>query len=112
MRGLGPVVNWAWVFPGGRRGQALGGESGVGSASPRGSGLGEEAGRRPACGLLPDGARRLCQKAQEDGAPAGVRGKFGHVADAIGEGDGGGPTSEQGPEPLRRLASRVVVVEG
>ena len=40
------------------------------------------------------------------------RGKFGHVADAIGEGDGGGPASEQGPEPLRRLASRVVVVEG
>ena len=97
MRGLKPVVNWAWVFPGGRRGQALDGESGVGSASPRGSGLGEKAGRRPANGLLPGGARRLRKQAQEGGAPAGVRGKFGHVADAIGEGDGGGPASEQGP---------------
>ena len=31
---------------------------------------------------------------------------------ALGKGDGGGPASEQGLKPLRRLAARVVGVEG
>ena len=34
----------------------------------------------------------------------GKGGKLGHVADACGEGDGGGPATEQGQKPLRRLA--------
>ena len=38
--------------------------------------------------------------------------KLGHVADSCGEGDGGGPATEQGQKPLRRLTARVVVVEG
>ena len=39
-------------------------------------------------------------------------GKLGHVADALGEGDGGGPASKQARKPLGGLKARVVVVEG
>ena len=39
-------------------------------------------------------------------------GEIGHVADALGEGDRGGPAPEQGLKPLRRLPARVVCVEG
>ena len=35
----------------------------------------------------------------------GKGGKLAHVADACGEGDGGGPAPEQGQKPLRRLAA-------
>ena len=38
--------------------------------------------------------------------------KLAHVADAGGKGDGGGPASQQGQKPLRRLTARVVAVEG
>ena len=38
--------------------------------------------------------------------------KLAHVADAPGEDDGGGPATEQGQKPLRRLPARVVAVEG
>ena len=38
--------------------------------------------------------------------------KLAHVADALGEGDGGGPASQQGQKPLRRLPARVVAIEG
>ena len=38
--------------------------------------------------------------------------KLAHVADALGKGDGGGPASEQGQKPLRRLPARVVGIEG
>ena len=54
----------------------------------------------------------LRQQAEEGGATLGKGGKLGHVADAGGKGDGGGPASEQGLKPLRRLAARVVVVKG
>ena len=60
-------------------------------------------------------AGRACslrEQAEEGGAPLGKRGKLAHVADALGEGDGGGPATEQGQKPLRRLAARVIVVEG
>ena len=40
-----------------------------------------------------------------------MRRKLSHVADAGGEGDGGGPAPEQGLKPLRRLPARVVRVE-
>ena len=52
------------------------------------------------------------QQAQEGGASLGKGGKLGHVADSFGKGDGGGPASEQGLKPPRRLAARVVVVKG
>ena len=58
------------------------------------SGLGELAGRRPACGLLPGGAVFW------------VDCKLSHVTDAIGR--SGCPASEQGVEPLRRPMARVV----
>ena len=38
--------------------------------------------------------------------------KLANVADAWGKGDGGGPATEQGLKPLRRLTSRVVGIEG
>ena len=38
--------------------------------------------------------------------------KLAHVADALGEGDGDGPASQQGQKPLRRLKARVVAIEG
>ena len=44
-------------------------------------------------------------------APAGA-GRRRDPADSFGKGDGGGPASEQGLKPLRRLTARVVVVEG
>ena len=42
---------------------------------------------------LAGGVGRLCQQAEESGASVRVRGKLGHVADAMGKGDGGGPAS-------------------
>ena len=38
--------------------------------------------------------------------------KLGHVADALGKGDGGCPASKQARKPLRGLKARVVRVEG
>ncbi len=58
------------------------------------------------------GAGGLREQAQEGGSSVGQSRKLGHVADALGKGDGGGPASEQGLKPLRRLTARVVVVEG
>ena len=42
----------------------------------------------------------------------GKGGKLGHVPDAGGEGDDGGPASKQGQKPLRRLLASVVCIEG
>ena len=41
-----------------------------------------------------------------------MRRKLGHVTDALGKGDGGGPASKQARKPLGGLKARVVVVEG
>ena len=48
------------------------------------------------------------EQAQEGGVSVGPGRKLGHVADALGKSDGGGPASEQGQKPLRRLPARVV----
>ena len=61
---------------------------------------------------LAGGAGGLREQAEEEGAALGKDRKLGHIADAFGKGDGGGPASEQGQKPVRRLAARVVVVEG
>ena len=61
---------------------------------------------------LAGGVCRQREQAEEDGLSAGVGRKLAHVADALGEGDGGGPAPQQGPKPLRRLPARVVAVEG
>ena len=61
---------------------------------------------------LAGGAGGLREQAKEGGPPVGKGRKLAHVADACGEGDGGGPAPEQGQKPLRRLTARVVVVEG
>ena len=53
-----------------------------------------------------------CEQAGEEGVTAVKGGELGHVADALAEGYRGGPASEQGQKPLRRLAARVVAVEG
>ena len=50
--------------------------------------------------------------AKEGGPSVGKGHKLAHVADAPGEDDGGGPATEQGQKPLRRLTARVIVVEG
>ena len=57
---------------------------------------------------LAGGAGGLRQQAQEGGASVGHGRKLGHVADAIGKNDGGGPASEQGLKPFRRLPARIV----
>ena len=48
-----------------------------------------ESGGEPLAG----GAGRLGKQAEESGASVRVRGKLGHVADAMGKGDCGGPAS-------------------
>ena len=70
--------------------------------SPKGSG-GEP---------LAGGAGRQRQQAEEDRPSVGKGGKLGHVADALGKGDGGGPASKQARKPLGGLKARVVGVEG
>ena len=42
----------------------------------------------------------------------GKGGKLGHIADALGKGDGDGPASKQARKPLGGLKARVVGVEG
>ena len=54
----------------------------------------------------------LRKQAKETGASVWPGGELGHVADTLGEGDGGGPAPQQGQKPLRRLPARVVAVEG
>ena len=61
---------------------------------------------------LPGEASCLSKQAEEGGASVWSSGKLGHVADALGEGDGDGPASKQGGKPLRRLPARGVSVEG
>ena len=80
------------------------GETGTSPVRERRSGPGspQGSGGEPLAG----GAGRLRQEAQEGGASVWPGRKLGHVADAIGKGDGGGPASEQGLKPLRRLPAR------
>ena len=53
------------------------------------------------------------QQATKGGAPRGVGGKLGHVADAPWEGvTGAERLSKQGCKPLGGLPARIVVVEG
>ena len=61
---------------------------------------------------LAGGAGGLRKQAQERGAPVWPCCEIGHVADALWEGDCGGPAPQQGQKPLRRLTARVVAVEG
>ncbi len=61
---------------------------------------------------LAGGAGRQREQAEESRAALGEGRKLGHVADACGQGDGGGPAAQQGQKPLRRLKARVVGVEG
>ena len=86
------------------------GEAGTSPVRERRSGPGspQGSGGEPLAG----GAGGLPEQAEEGGAPVWPGGKLGHVADALGKGDSGGPASEQGLKPLRRLAARVVGVEG
>ena len=82
------------------------GEAGTSPVRERRSGPGspQGSGGEPLAG----GAGGLREQAQEGGASVWPGRKLGHVADAGGKGDGGGPASEQGLKPLRRLAARVV----
>ena len=86
------------------------GEAGTSPVRERCSGPGspQGSGREPLAG----GAGCLREQAQEGGSSVGKSRKLGHVADSFRKGDGGGPASEQGLKPLRRLAARVVGVEG
>ena len=77
-----------------------------------GAGWGRKRAGDPRAGCYRAGRAACASKRRKTARPRGVRGDLGHVADAVGEGDGCGPASEQGREPLRRLAARVVVVEG
>ena len=80
----------------------------VGSEGKRERGGPLESGGEPLAGR----ACRQREQAEEGGAALGKGRKLAHVADALGEGDGDGPASEQGQKPLRRLPARVVIVEG
>ena len=63
-------------------------------------------------GLLAGGASRPFKQAQEDGASVGKGSKLGHVADALGQGQDGGPPPKQVRKPPGGLKARVVRVEG
>ena len=63
-------------------------------------------------GELPCRAGSLREQPQEGGSALGKGGKLGHVADSLGEGDGGSPPAKQDRKPLGGLKARLVVVEG
>ena len=96
------------------------GEAGVSPASKAGAGkLRQGKGQRERGGPLRNegeslagGAGGPVKQAQEEGPSVWQGGKLGHVADALGKGDGGGPASKQARKPLGGLKPRVVVVEG
>ena len=52
------------------------------------------------------------KQAEEEGATVLKGRKLGHVANALGKGDGGGAPSKQGRKPTGGLKACVVVVEG
>ena len=52
-------------------------------------------------GELAGGAGRLCKQAEQEGPAPGEASKLGHIADALGKGDDGGPGGQASPLACR-----------